>query len=87
MNWIEDKSLSSTSLFHPLDACQLLNLHSCEEKWLEFVATPSNEVMSYEEEILGYLRAMQYSLTEESLTHAAGSCLCSLKNIILAKAC
>ena len=39
---------------------------------MEFVATPSNELMSHEEEILGYLRAMQYSLTEESLTHAAG---------------
>ena len=60
--------------YYPLfiDAGQFLNLHSCENKWMEFITTQSNDVQEYTDEIIGYLRGMQYSLTEDSLSQAAG---------------
>lgn len=53
------------------DSNYFLNPTSCENKWLEFVQTPSNNVREHAEEILTYLKNMQYSLTEDSLSIAA----------------
>ena len=38
---------------------------------MEFTSTRSNEVEEHADEIIGFMRGMQYSLTEEALSNAA----------------
>ncbi|XP_057307938.1 uncharacterized protein LOC130645843 isoform X2 [Hydractinia symbiolongicarpus] len=52
-------------------ASYFLNPQSCEDKWMNFLNTPSNELADQAEEVMAFLRNMAYSTTEDSLTIAA----------------
>ena len=54
-----------------LDASYFLHPQSCEKRWLQFVQTPSNDVVEYSEEIMTFLKNMMFSFTEDTLTVAA----------------
>ena len=63
--------MSPHPIWFDLECQYFLNPKSCEKKWQEFFNKPVNNLEEHSEEIMSYLKTMQYSLTEHSLSVAA----------------
>lgn len=53
------------------DSNYFLNPTSCESKWQDVTSSPTNDLVEHSEEVLSYLKNMQYALTEDALNIAA----------------